>query len=371
MPITVQQLADLVHGQVIGDAAKEIRDARPLNLAGPGDISFVENERNSRLLNGSLASAVVVPKSLMDRKPELEAGQAGPITLIVVPDSLSAFIAVVQFLHAAPAAKRNGIHPSAAVDSTAVIGPESDIGPFAVIGAASKIGARCTIHSGAVIGRNCRLGDDVVLYPHAVLYDGTALGNRVIIHANAVIGADGFGYRFHEGQHQKVPQLGTVELEDDVEIGACTTIDRGTFQATRVGRGTKIDNLVQIGHNCQIGRHNLFVSQVGIAGSTETGDYVVIAGQVGVADHIHIGDRTQIGARSGVIKDTGAGERLLGAPARPEREEKRILLSLDRLPGLCKDVARIKQQLGLDVPEVRSSEFGVRSEEKKPESGAA
>ncbi len=198
----------------------------------------------------------------------------------------------------------------------------------------------------------------MVLYPHVVIYDGVVLGNRVIVHGNAVLGADGFGYRFQEGRHIKVPQFGTVEIEDDVEIGACTTIDRGTFQATRIGKGTKIDNLVMIGHNCQIGRHNLFVSQVGIAGSTDTGDYVVLAGQVGIADHLHIADGTQIGARAGVHKDSAPGERLLGTPARPEREAKRILLSLDRL------VARIKQQLGMTDEDVRSSA-------QKPESGAA
>src|SRR5205807_3439123 len=163
--------------------------------------------------------------------------------------------------------------------------------PFAAVGEGTVVGARCRLHSGAVVGRHCRLGDDVVLYPNAVLYDGTVLGSRVIIHANAVIGADGFGYRLQNGRHVKVPQLGHVELGDDVEIGACTTIDRGTFQATRIGAGTKIDNLVQIGHNCKIGRHNLLVSQMGIAGSSTTGDYVVMAGQVGIADHIHIGDR--------------------------------------------------------------------------------
>src|SRR5262249_26174678 len=146
-------------------------------------------------------------------------------------------------------------------------------------------------------------GDDVTLHPHVVLYEGTTLGHRVVVHANSVLGADGFGYRFHEGRHVKVPQLGAVAVGDDVEIGACTTIDRGTFQVTRIGAGTKIDNLVMIAHNCQIGEHNMLVGQVGIAGSCITGDYVVMAGQVGIADHVHIHDRAVVGAGSGVNRD--------------------------------------------------------------------
>jgi UDP-3-O-[3-hydroxymyristoyl] glucosamine N-acyltransferase len=209
------------------------------------------------------------------------------------------------------------------------------------------VGARCRLHSGAVVGRHCRLGDDVTLYPNAVLYDGTVLGDRVMVHANAVLGADGFGYRLQGGRHVKVPQLGHVEVGADAEVGACTTIDRGTFQATRVGEGTKIDNLVQIGHNCQIGRHNLFVSQLGIAGSSSTGEYVVIAGQVGIVDHCHIGDRAVIGAKAGVTKDVPAGQRMLGAPATPERDQKRILMSLEKLPEIRRDLRKIKQHLGL------------------------
>jgi UDP-3-O-[3-hydroxymyristoyl] glucosamine N-acyltransferase len=227
------------------------------------------------------------------------------------------------------------------------VGPEASVFPFAVVGEGSVVGARCRLHSGAVVGRHCRLGDDVILYPNAVLYDDTVLGNRVIVHANVVLGADGFGYRLHDGRHVKVPQLGHVEIADDVEVGACTTIDRATFQATRVGEGTKIDNLVQIGHNCRLGRHNLIVSQVGIAGSSSTGDYVVLAGQAGIVGHIHIGDAAVIGAQAGVTKDVPAGQRMLGSPATPEREQKRVLASLEKLPDLRRDVWRIKQQLGL------------------------
>jgi UDP-3-O-[3-hydroxymyristoyl] glucosamine N-acyltransferase len=357
---TVQQLADLVQGQVHGDGNQDIAAAGPIRRAEPGHISFVENERNIRHLSGYRASAIVVPRDLLGRKADMETAAGRPLTLLAVQDALAAFVAIVQHLHGQEPATHFGLDWRAAVDPTAKIGAETDIHPFAVIGPNSTVGARCTIHSGAVVGRDCRIGDDVVIYPNAVLYHGTVVGNRVIIHANTVLGADGFGYRFHAGQHQKIPQLGSVELEDDVEIGACTTIDRGTFDVTRIGRGTKIDNLVQIGHNCRIGNHNLIVSQVGIAGSSSTGDYVVLAGQVGITDHVHIGDGTQIGAKAGITRDHGPGERLLGAPARPERDAKRILLSLDRLPDLVKDVAAIKKQLA-----------AMATDDKKPTNDAA
>jgi UDP-3-O-[3-hydroxymyristoyl] glucosamine N-acyltransferase len=185
------------------------------------------------------------------------------------------------------------------------------------------------------------------LFPNVVLYDGTVLGNRVMIHANSVLGADGFGYRLHDGRHIKVPQLGNVEIGDDVEIGACTTIDRGTFQATRIGAGTKIDNLVQIAHNCSVGRHNLLVSQMGMAGSSTTGDYVIVAGQVGIVGHVRIGHRAVIGAQAGVTKDVPADQQMLGSPATPVREQKRILVTLEKLPEIRRDLRRIKQHLGL------------------------
>jgi UDP-3-O-[3-hydroxymyristoyl] glucosamine N-acyltransferase len=265
-----------------------------------------------------------------------------------VADPFSAFVTIARHLHGGPEPSPHGIDPRACVHPTAQIGADPSIYPNAVVGEGCQIGARCRVYSGAVLGRQCRLGDDVTVYANAVLYDGTIVGHRVIVHANAVLGADGFGYRFQDGRHVKVPQFGHVEIGDDVEIGACTTIDRGTFQTTRIGAGTKIDNLVQIGHNCRIGRHNLLVSQMGIAGSSSTGDYVVIAGQVGVVGHIHIGDGAMIGGQAGVTKDVPAGQRMLGSPATPEREQKRILMSLEKLPDIRRDLRRIKQQLGLN-----------------------
>jgi UDP-3-O-[3-hydroxymyristoyl] glucosamine N-acyltransferase len=347
MQVTVARLAELVQGRVHG-AERLLGAARPMNEAGPDDITFIESDRNIRHLKKCRANVAVVSTALLARRQDLLNADGLPLTLIEVADPLSAFVVLVQHLHGQRHEPPLSIDPRAVVHPTAQIGADAMLHPFAVVGEGSVVGARCRLYSGAVIGRNCRLGDDVVLHPHVVLYDGTVLGNRVIVHANAVLGADGFGYRLQGGQHVKMPQLGSVEIGDDVEIGAGTTIDRGTFQATRIGAGTKIDNLVQIGHNCQIGKHNLFVSQVGIAGSCSTGDYVVIAGQVGVADHVRIEDQAIIGARSGVVRDVPAGERMLGAPARPESEEKRILLSLGRLPELCRDVRQVKQQLGLD-----------------------
>jgi UDP-3-O-[3-hydroxymyristoyl] glucosamine N-acyltransferase len=336
VPITVRQLAELVQGQVCGDGEILIQSARSLSEAGPGDITFVESERYAAQFRTCLASAAVVSAAL----------QASGLTLIRVADPLAAFIAIVRHLQGKSEPEPHGIDPRACVDATARIGPSASILPFASVGAGTVSGARCRIHNGVVIGRNCRLGDDVVIYPNAVLYEDSIVGHRAIIHANAVVGADGFGYRFQNGRHIKVPQLGYVELGDDVEIGAGTMIDRGTFGPTRVGAGTKIDNLVQIGHNCHIGPHNLLVSQVGIAGSCTTGHHVVIAGQAGLADHVHVGDGVVIGAKAGVTKDIAAGERVLGAPATSERDQKRILMSLERLPEMRRDLRRILQQMG-------------------------
>jgi UDP-3-O-[3-hydroxymyristoyl] glucosamine N-acyltransferase len=338
MSVTVRQLAELVDGQVLGDADLLIHAARPVKEARTGEITFIEDDKHAPQLHDSAASAAVVAPSIIPNGK----------TLIRVKDPLTAFVAIVRHLHGRAEPPPHGIDSKASVHPSATIGAEPSLLPYAVVGEGTVVGARCRIHSGAVIGRFCKLGDDVVLHPNVVLYDGTVLGNRVIVHANSVIGADGFGYRFQGGRHAKVPQLGHVEIGDDVEIGACSTIDRGTFQATRIGTGTKIDNLVQVGHNCQVGRHNLFVSQMGIAGSSSTGDFVVVAGQVGIVDHVHIGDRVMIGGQAGVTKDVPAGQHILGSPATPEKEQKRILMTMERLPEIRRDLRKIKQHLGLN-----------------------
>jgi UDP-3-O-[3-hydroxymyristoyl] glucosamine N-acyltransferase len=336
--VTVRQLAEWVRGEVLGDGDLPISNARTLAEAQPGDITFVEHEKHLAAWNASRASAAVVPTSVpVNGRP-----------LIRVADPLMAFARIVQHLRGRPPAAAGTIDPTAHVHPTARLGPGATLGPFAVVGEGARLGANCTLHAGACVGRYCQLGDDVTLHPHAVLYDDSVLGNRVIVHANAVIGGDGFGYRTQKGQHVKVPQLGWVVLEDDVEVGACTTIDRGTFGPTRIGTGTKIDNLVQVGHNCRIGRHNILAGQVGIAGSVTTGDYVVMAGQVGVADHIHIGDRAVLGAQCGVYKDVPAATTVFGTPAMVAGDFWRRVAIIDKLPELRKEVKKLNQHLGLE-----------------------
>jgi UDP-3-O-[3-hydroxymyristoyl] glucosamine N-acyltransferase len=335
MPSTVRELAALVGGEVHGNGSLAIHAARGLNEADDGHVTFAENEKHLADLHRCRASAAVVPMTAATN------GKA----LIRVADPRTAFIAIARHLHGRPEAPPHGIDLKAHVDPTARIGPNPSVHPFAVVGTGCVIGARCRIHSGVVLGRDCRLGDDVTIYPHAVLYDDTVLGNRVIVHAHAVIGADGFGYQFQNGRHIKIPQLGHVEIADDVEIGACATIDRGTFGPTRIGEGTKIDNLVMVGHNCRLGRHNVLVAQSGFAGSCETGDYVVVAGQGGIVDHVSIGAGAVVSAQAGVTKDVPANERVLGSPAMPESLQKRNLVSIAALPDIRKRLRAVEKRL--------------------------
>jgi UDP-3-O-[3-hydroxymyristoyl] glucosamine N-acyltransferase len=335
--VTVRQLAEWVRGEVLGDPDLAISNARTLTDAGPGDITFVETDKNLAAWHASQASAAVVsPAVAVNGRP-----------IIRVTDPLMAFADIVRHLRNRPEQPHGQIDPTASVHPTVRLAAGVSVGPLAVIGEGTSIGENATIHAGAVIGRFCTLGCGTVIHPRAVLYDDCVLGERVTIHSGAVIGADGFGYRQHNGRHIKIPQQGWVEIGDDVEIGACTTIDRGTFGPTRVGDGTKIDNQVMIGHNCRIGRHNVLCGQVGIAGSCVTGDHVVMAGQVGVADHITIGDRVLIGAQAGVSKDLPSDQHALGNPAVPATDHRRIVVNMRRVPDLRDDVKRIKKHLGL------------------------
>jgi len=311
--------------------------ARSMTDAAAGHITFADTLKHLADLHACPASAAVVPIG----------ASANGMVVIRVPDPRAAFIAIARHLHGRPDPSPHGIDPLAHVHPTSSLGPDASVHPFAVIGAGCVIGARVRIHAGAVLGRDCRLGDDVTLYPHVVLYDDTVLGHRVIIHAHSVIGADGFGYQFQDGRHVKVAQLGYVEIADDVEIGAGATIDRGTYGPTRIGSGTKIDNLVMVGHNCRIGRHNILAGQVGFAGSCTTGDYAMFAGQAGMADHVTIGAGSVIGAQAGVPNDVPPNQQMLGTPALPLRDQKRVMASTANLPDLRRRLRAIEKHLRL------------------------
>ncbi len=333
--LTVSEIARLVGGEVQGDAGRPIRGVAALDAAGPGDLSFVANPRYLPYLHASSAGAVLVARGL---DAEVPAGAAA----IRVADPHAALALVLPVLYPEEPAPP-GVHPTAVVGEDAEIGEGASVGAYAVVGRGVRIGARARIGAQTVVGDGCAVGADSVLHPHVTLYRGVTVGERCTVHAGTRLGADGFGYAFVDGAHRKVPQVGGCRIEDDVEIGANTTIDRGSVGDTVVGRGTKIDNLVQVGHNCRIGRHVIVVSQVGISGSTTVGDYAVLGGQAGVQGHITIGAGARVGGQAGVIGDVAAGETVSGYPARPHREAMRTSALVLRLPELVKTVRRLER----------------------------
>jgi UDP-3-O-[3-hydroxymyristoyl] glucosamine N-acyltransferase len=335
MPICLAALANLVDGQLVGDGALLVQAAAPLETARPDEISFLDSPDKAHRLARSRAGAVIVPFGFVPQG----------VPAIQTADVHAAFARAVRHFHPPRRQCRRRVSIQALISWTARLGDEVHIEAGASIGDGVEIGDRVTIHSGVRIMDGCRIGDDVTIFPSAVLYEDTVVGPRSIIHAGAVIGAYGFGYKFVDGRHQLSQQLGHVEIGADVEIGANSTIDRGTYSATMIGDGTKIDNLVMIAHNCRIGRHNMICSQVGIAGSTTTGDYVVMAGQVGVRDHVHIGTGAVLGAMAGVANDVPDGAHMLGAPAVPEREQKLMFATMARLPEMRKELKELKRQM--------------------------
>lgn len=335
MTARLSELADLVGGVLSGDGDLEITGTEVLDCVREGQITFVDSAQRLDDLTRSLAAAVVVPRALTPvARPH-----------IVVDSVRPAFARIVRHFRPHHQSVEPGISPLAYVSPTATIAEGVSIAPHAYIGHHVAIGAGTIVHAGVTLLDGCRIGSNTVLFPRSVLYENTVVGDRVIIHANAVLGAFGFGYESTSSGHQPSHQLGHVEVEDDVEIGAGTTIDRGTFGSTRIGQGTKIDNLVMIGHNCQIGRHNMLCAQVGIAGSCTTGAFVVLAGQVGLRDHVNLADGVMIGAQSGVGESVPEPGRYLGTPALPVRKALQVLFAQQRLPGLLKEFVQWRKAL--------------------------
>lgn len=344
---TVEALAALVEGTVRGDGLRTIDDAAAIEVAGPSAVTFVQDEIHVRRLKACHAGAIVV-----ETKVAAAFSASLQSSLIIVADAQSAFQKILPLFRKVRNRPERGVSPHAHVSRSARLGPDCFVAPGAVIGDEVIIGANCDLHSGVVIGAGCQIGDNTILYPNCVLYHDVVLGSNVVIHSNSVIGADGFGYRFTGGKFERIPQLGTVHIHNDVEIGACSTVDRGAIGPTVIGAGTKIDNLVMIAHNCEIGRHNAFASQVGIAGSCSTGDYVRLGGQVGVRDHVHLNSGCSVGAKAGVLKDVPAGETWIGIPATHEMDQKRQLVSSKRIPEMRDQLLAMEKQMAEIVAEI-------------------
>jgi UDP-3-O-[3-hydroxymyristoyl] glucosamine N-acyltransferase len=336
MKMKTRQIATMLNGELQGDANRDITGIAGLESAGAADLTFAEGDRALERAKNSAAGCILISS---------QSALLGKTT-IAVPSPKIALIkaaeAILSVRHPEP-----GIHPTAVVAPDARLAHGVSVGAQTVIEAGAVIGASSLISSGVSIGRGVAIGAECVVHPQVTIYPGARIANRVVIHAGTVIGADGFGYVFAEGRHQKFPQLGSVVIEDDVEIGANTTIDRGSLGETVIGAGSKIDNLVQIAHNVKVGRHCVIAAQVGIAGSVEIGDYVMIGGQAGVGDRARIEDQAIIGGGAGILpgKRVRRGSAVWGTPARPMTEYKETYAQIMNLPKLAKKIDEIAVRL--------------------------
>ncbi len=338
---TLAELAERVGGRVVGDAGRRISGVASLREAGPDDLSFLTGSRYRSEAEASGAGALLLGAGAPGRE-ELAAGRP----LLVVEDAELARNRVLALFDRTEAPSP-GVHPTAVLEEGAEVSPEASVGPYAVVGRGSRVAAGAVVGAHAVVGRRCRLGEGSVLHPHAVLYEGTELGARVVVHAGSVLGADGFGYTSRPDGHHKVPQVGRVVVEDDVEIGALSAVDRATLGATRVGRGTKIDNLVQVGHNVEVGRGALLCGQSAVAGSARLGDGVVLAGQAGVGDHVTLGDGVQVGAASAAVRSVPAGTVVSATvPAMEIGRWRRQAALLGRLDEIVRRLRAVEERLG-------------------------
>lgn len=335
--ITAEQIAALTKGKLEGAADRVVRAAAPLEKASPDALSFIASTRYLAYLPDTRAGVLLI-------KPEWAEMAPRTSSRVVVDDPHDAFRRVLTRLYPrrAPSA---GIHATAVIGVDAQIAPEAEVGAYAVLGDGVAIGPGTVIGPHAIIGNRCRIGSDVTIHPHVTLYEGVRVEDRVTIHSGARIGKEGFGFLWRDGGHQRIPQIGGCVIESDVEIGTNVTIDRGAVADTVIGAGTKIDNLVHVGHNVRIGKHVILVAQVGISGSTTIGDGALLAGQAGVAGHIDIGPGARVGGQAGVFKDVPAGETYSGYPARPHRDAMRAIAAMFKLPDFFRRVERLEERI--------------------------
>lgn len=333
--LTLKEISEFIKGQIVGDEETVITGICGIKEAGPGDITFLANPKYSSLMDSTGASAIIVSNDI----------KVAPKPIIRTENPSLAFSKVVSLLFPQAIKHSKGIHPKAEISKTAKIGKDVGIGACAVVEDGARIGDKTIIYPGVYIGHNTKIGTGCLIYSNVSIRENITIGNNVIIHCGTVIGADGFGYATVSGVHHKIPQVGTVVIEDDVEIGANVTVDRARFGKTIIGRGTKIDNLVQIAHNVSIGENSIIVAQAGISGSTSLGKNVTLAGQAGLVGHINIGDNVIIGAQSGVSNSIPANSVILGSPALPINKTKRIFVCMAKLPELFKMVRLIQKKV--------------------------
>jgi UDP-3-O-[3-hydroxymyristoyl] glucosamine N-acyltransferase len=332
---TLGELAEYVGGRVVGDPNIMIKSASTLGRAAKEDISFLANRKYEKHLRTTKASAVIVGKETANTS----------VPLLVAEDPYYAFMQIMVLLHGHRKHKKVGIGPRTSISDSAKIGADCHIHDFATIADEAKVGDGCIIYPCAYIGQGVQIGSDSIIYSNVTIYDGCKIGNRVIVNANSTIGEDGFGYASHKGVHHKIPQIGIVVIEDDVEIGACCGIERGTLGDTVIGQGSKLGDLVTIGHGTKIGAHCLLVAQVGVAGSTTLGHHCIVGGQVGIVGHITIGNNVTIAAQSGVINNIPDGKVVLGAPAIEANQGRRAYSMIQYLPEMRQNIRKLESQI--------------------------
>lgn len=336
MRLTVSEIASLVGGTVRGDGAVVIEGAAGLAEATPRDVSFLSNPKYKAQLQSTRAGALLVTV-------DIDTG-ARPAVIVKTPSD--AWAAVLEILDKERTRRPAGIHPTAVIAPGAKLGANVTVGAHTVIEDGASVGDNTILYPRVYVGFGTAVGADCLIYPGVTIRERTTVGNRVILQPGVVVGGDGFGFSFGAGSHRKIPQVGTVVIEDDVEIQANSTIDRAAVGVTRIGRGTKIDNLVQIAHGAEIGAHCLVVALTGVAGSTKLGNYVTLAAQVGVAGHLKIGDQTIVAAQSGVSHDLPPKSVVFGTPAQPIKDEMKCHAALRQLPKLMEEFRALKKKMG-------------------------
>ena len=344
MEFTAEQIASVIGGKIEGDKDAKVRTFAKIEEGVEGAISFLSNPKYTHYIYDTKSSVVIVNEDV-----ELE-GTVAP-TLIRVKNAYESIAQLLQ-IYEASKPKKTGVSPQAYISPTAKLGKDCYVGPFACIGEGTVIGDGCQIYPHAVIGDNVKMGNNCILYPNTTVYQGCKIGNNVTLHAGSVIGADGFGFAPNADGYDKIPQIGIVTIEDNVEIGANTCVDRSTMGSTVIRKGVKLDNLVQIAHNVEIGENTVMSAQVGIAGSTKVGSWCMFGGQVGLAGHITIGDKTFLGAQSGVPGSLKGGEELIGTPPMNPRNYFKSQAIFRRLPDMYKELEALKKT----IEELKSEE---------------